>query len=115
MRNLFLASIAAAAIATPAIAAPVNVPALQSTIKYTRTATGATGQGNYARATSKIVYDAATGSYTLRDTGSLAITSTFTPANIDAAASTTPSPSTRRGPTKPSAATISARPPRALR
>ena len=89
MRNMFLASIAAAAIATPAIAAPVNVPALQSTIKYTRTATGATGQGNYARATSKIVYDAATGSYTLRDTGSLAITSTFTPANIDAVASTT--------------------------
>ncbi len=88
MRNMFLASIAAAAIATPAIAAPVNVPALQSTIKYTRTATGATGQGNYARATSKIVYDAATGSYTLRDTGSLAITSTFTPANIDAVAST---------------------------
>ena len=89
MRNMFLASIAVAAIASPAVAAPVNVPALQSTIKYTRTATGATGQGNYARATSKIVYDAATGSYTLRDTGSLAITSTFTPANIDAAASTT--------------------------
>lgn len=86
MRTLFLASVAAS-LATPAIAAPVNVPALQSTIKYTRTATGATGQGNYARATSKIVYDSATGSYTLRDTGSLTITSTFTPANIDAAAS----------------------------
>ena len=89
MRYLFLASIAAAAISAPAVAAPVNVPAMQSTIKYTRTATGATGYGNYARATSKIVYDAATGTYTLRDTGSLTTTSTFAPANIDAGASTT--------------------------
>lgn len=88
MRYLFLAS-AAAVVAAPALAAPVNVPALQSTIKYTRTATGATGQGNFARATSKIVYDSATGTYTIRDTGSLTTTSTFGPANIDAGASST--------------------------
>ena len=87
MRTLFLASVAAAVIATPAMAAPVTYPAMQSTIKYTRTSTGATGFGNYARATSKVVYDAATGTYTVRDTGSLIVTSTFTAANKDAAAS----------------------------
>ena len=88
MRTLFLSAVAFA-VAAPAVAAPVNYPAIQSTIKYTRTATGATGYGNYARATSKIVYDAATGTYTVRDTGNLALTSTFTAANRDAAASTT--------------------------
>lgn len=87
MRVLIPAAAAALLFATTAGAAPVNVPAWQSTIKYSTTSTGASGFGNYARATSKVVYDAATGTYTLRDTGSLTTTSVFAPANIDATAS----------------------------
>jgi hypothetical protein len=63
-------------------AAATNIPALQSTIKYSKTATAASGFGNFARATSKVVYDPATDTYTVRDTGSLATTSSFGPANI---------------------------------
>lgn len=60
-----------------------NFTAVQSTIKHTRLSnTSATGMGNYARATSQVKYDHATGSYTIRDTGNLAITSTFGPANV---------------------------------
>jgi hypothetical protein len=89
MRNLLVGTAAAAALmggTGSAAAAPVNIPAVQSTVKYQRTATGATGQGNYARATSKVVFDSATGLYTLRDTGSLTTTSTFGPANITSSA-----------------------------
>jgi hypothetical protein len=62
-------------------AAPANLPAWQSTIKYSTTSTGASGFGNYARATSKVVYDAAAGTYVIRDTGSPATTATFGPSN----------------------------------
>jgi hypothetical protein len=82
MRVLIPAAAAALLIGVSAQAAPTNVPALQSTIKYTTTATGASGFGNYARATSKVVYDAAAGTYVLRDTGSLSTTSTFGPSNL---------------------------------
>jgi hypothetical protein len=63
-------------------AAATNIPALQSTIKYSKTATAASGFGNFTRATSTVVYDPATDTYTVRDTGSLATTSSFGPANI---------------------------------
>jgi hypothetical protein len=72
---LFLASGAAHAAAT-------NIPAMQSTIKYSKTATGASLFTNYARATSTVVYDPATSTYTIRDTGSLTTKSSFGPANI---------------------------------
>ncbi len=62
-------------------------PAIQSTIKYTKhSTTSASGQGNYARATSSFRYNHATGSYTIRDTGSTAITSTFGPGDVDSSA-----------------------------
>jgi len=81
MRLGIPAAAAALMIATTAQAAPTNVPALQSTMKYSTTASGASGFNNYARATSKVVYDAAAGTYVLRDTGSLTTTSTFGPSN----------------------------------
>ena len=90
MRHLFVATAALVAFCGApgsALAAPVNVPAIQSTVKYQTTATGASMFGNYARATSKIVHDSVTDTYTLRDTGSLTITSSFAPANKDVAAS----------------------------
>src|SRR3954453_8232954 len=73
--------------AAPAFATAVNYPAQQSTITYSQTSTATSLFGNYARATSKVVYDPATGTYTLRDTGSLAITSSFGPSNINSGAS----------------------------
>lgn len=86
MRTLVTAALAAA-IAVPAHAAPVNLTAQQSTIKYSRTSAAASGFGNFTRATSVVVYDSATDTYTLRDTSSLAIKSSFAPANINAGAS----------------------------
>src|SRR4051812_5859936 len=68
--------------AAAAQAAPTNLSANQSTIKYSKTASGTSGFGNYARATSTVVYDPATGIYTLRDTGNVTIKSSFGPANI---------------------------------
>ena len=82
MRFVLPAAAAAFALAAPAWAAPVNVPAVQSTIKYSTTATGASLYGNYARATSKVVYDSAAGTYVVRDTGSLSTTATFGPSNL---------------------------------
>jgi hypothetical protein len=87
MRFLFPAAAAALLIGTSALAAPVNNPAWQSTIKYSRTAIGASGFGNLARATSTVVYDPATDTYTVRDTGSLTTKSSFGPGNIDAGSS----------------------------
>ena len=81
MRTIIPAAIAALALAASAEAAPVNLPAWQSTVKYSTTSTGASGFRNYARATSKVVYDAAAGTYVIRDTGSLATTETFGPSN----------------------------------
>ena len=69
--------------AAPAIAAPANVAALQGTITYKNSAsTGPQYFSPFARVTSKVVYDSATGTYTLRDTGNPSLTSTFGPANI---------------------------------
>lgn len=83
MRNLLCTAALAAFIgATPALAAPANVPALQGTITYKNSASGTAYWSPFARVTSKVVYDSATGTYTLRDTGNPALTSTFGPANI---------------------------------
>jgi hypothetical protein len=68
-------------------AATTTYPALQSTVKYTKTATGAQYYGNYARATSKVLYDPVTQTYTLRDTGNTTLTSSFGPNNVNAAKS----------------------------
>lgn len=96
MRFITLPVTAASALVTAvsANAAPTTYPGIQSTIKYsTVTSPGACwsatakacGFGNFARATSSVVYDPATDTYTIRDTGSLAIKSSFGPADIDAA------------------------------
>ena len=78
---LFLASATAHAAAT-------NISATQSTIKYSKTSTATSGFGNYARATSTVVYDPATDTYTVRDTGSLTTKSIFGPANISSSNAT---------------------------
>lgn len=84
MRIMFPAAAAAAAllIAASAQAAPTNVPALQSTVKYSTKSGVTSGFGNYARATSTVVYDPVADTYTIRDTGSLAIKSTFGPTGV---------------------------------
>jgi hypothetical protein len=63
-------------------AATTKIPAMQSTIQYSKTSAGASGFGNYTRATSQVIYDSTTDTYTVRDTGSLTTTSTFAPADI---------------------------------
>jgi hypothetical protein len=80
-------SVAATAVAlflaaAPAEAAPTTYSATQSTIKYSKTSTAASGWGNFTRATSTVVYDPVAGTYTVRDTGSVTATSTFGPSNI---------------------------------
>jgi hypothetical protein len=82
MRIMLASAAAAVLVSASADAAPVNLPAWQSTIKYSTTSTGASGYGNYARATSKVVYDSAAGTYVVRDTGSLTTTATFGPSNL---------------------------------
>ena len=84
MRYLLHTAAAAALFAgTAASAAPANVSALQGTVTYKNSAaTGPQYYSPFARVTSKVVYDSATGTYTLRDTGNPALTSTFGPANI---------------------------------
>lgn len=84
MRNLLCTAALAAFIgASPALAAPANVPALQGTITYKNSAsTGPQYYSPFSRVTSKVVYDSATGTYTVRDTGNPAVTTTFAPANI---------------------------------
>lgn len=86
MRVLIPAAAAALLLATAAGAAPTNLPAWQSTVKYSTTSTGASGFGNYARATSKVVYDPVAGTYLVRDTGSLTTTATFGPSNLNSSA-----------------------------
>ena len=81
-------AVALSFVAAAAQAATTNIPALQSTIKYSKTSTTASWFGNFARATSKVVYDSATDTYTLRDTGSLTTTSSFGPANISSSNTT---------------------------
>jgi hypothetical protein len=95
VRNISKVALSALAIAlatSPAAAANTTLttltesqtfPAIQSTIKYTKhSTTSASGMGNYARATSSVKYDHATGTYTVRDTGGLSLTSTFGPADV---------------------------------
>lgn len=80
IHGLAFATAAAVFTATPAPA--VTYPAIQSTIKYTKVSTTkAQGMGNYTRATSSVQYDPVTNTYTLRDTGNLALTSSFGPAS----------------------------------
>lgn len=62
-------------------------PAQQSTIKYSTTNGVTSGYGNYARATSQFVYDPVANTFTVRDTGSTTLKSTFGVADEDAAAS----------------------------
>jgi hypothetical protein len=83
MRNI-LATVALAAffVSTSALAAPVNVSGTQGTITYQNSSSGPAYYRNHARVTTRVVYDSATGTYTLRDTGNPALTSTFGPANI---------------------------------
>lgn len=89
MRNLTGLAVALA-VAAPADAA-TTYSANQSTIRYTTTSTAgacgsatakACGFGNFTRATSTVAYDPVTDTYTVRDTGSLATTSSFGPANV---------------------------------
>ena len=83
MRHLLCtAAIAAIFVGSAAVAAPVNVSGTQGTITYKNGSSGPSYYGNYTRITTKVVYDSATGTYTLRDTGNPALTSTFGPANI---------------------------------
>ena len=82
MRIVLAAAATALLIGMPAYAGATNLVGQQSTIKYSTTAGVTSGFRNYARATSTIVYDPATDTYTVRDTGSLTTTSSFGPANI---------------------------------
>lgn len=98
MVKLLLVAASTALIALPATAATYpkletlsasqTFPAIQSTITY-GIPTGGKPQsfGNFTRATSVVRYDAATNSYIVRDTGDLAIVSSFGPSSIDGAAS----------------------------
>jgi hypothetical protein len=79
MHVMYPAAAAALLITASAQAAPTNLPAQQSTIKYSTTAGVTSYFTNYARATSTVVYDPATNTYTIRDTGSLTTKSTFGP------------------------------------
>jgi hypothetical protein len=78
---------AALLISVSAQAAATNLPGQQSTVKYSTKSGVTSGFGNYARATSSVVYDPATDTYTIRDTGSLSTTSAFGPGDINAGAS----------------------------
>ena len=86
MRMAFPAAAAALLLASSAQAA-TTYPGIQSTITYSKSSTAVSGFGNYTRATSSVVYDPATDTYTVRDTGSLTTKSSFGPANIDSGAS----------------------------
>jgi hypothetical protein len=86
MRFIYPAAVAALLLAVPANAA-TKYTGWQSTIKYSKTSTAAAGFKNGARITTSVIYDPVTDSYTLRDTGSPTLTSSFAPANIDAGAS----------------------------
>lgn len=85
--RILIAALAVAGLTVPAAAAPTNVSAVQSTIRYNNTPAGPTYFSTYARATTVVVYDSVTDTYTLRDTGSPTTKSTFGPGNIDAGAS----------------------------
>lgn len=76
-----------AALFSSAAAYADTFPAQQSTIKYSTTGGITSGFGNYARATSQFAYDPVANTFTVRDTGSTTIKSTFGVGDEDAAAS----------------------------
>ena len=82
MRTIYLAAAAALLTGVSAEAAPTNFSGQQSTITYSTKSGVTSGFGNYARATSSVVYDPATDTYTVRDTGSLTTKSSFGPGDI---------------------------------
>jgi hypothetical protein len=82
MRILFSAAAAALLIGFSGSAGATNLPGQQSTIKYSTTSGVTSGFGNYARATSTVVYDPSTDTYTIRDTGSLSTKSSFGPSDV---------------------------------
>lgn len=82
MRTIYLAAAAALLTGVSAEAAPTNISGQQSTITYSTKSGVTSGFGNYARATSSVVYDPATDTYTVRDTGSLTTKSSFGPGDI---------------------------------
>jgi hypothetical protein len=89
MRTIYPAAAAVLLLSVSAQAAPTKIAAQQSTIKYSTTGATTSNYGNYARATSTVVYDPATDTYTVRDTGSLTTTSSFGPADVNSGASNT--------------------------
>ena len=74
MRIMYPAAAAALLMGASAHSAPTNVPAQQSTIQYSTTGGVTSYFGNYARATSTVVYDPVANTYTIRDTGSTVYT-----------------------------------------
>ncbi|HLO19056.1 MAG TPA: hypothetical protein VK192_01005 [Sphingomicrobium sp.] len=82
MRLMYPAATAALLIGASAHSASTNVPAQQSTIQYSTTGGVTSYFGNYARATSTVVYDPVANTYTIRDTGSLTTKSTFGPTGV---------------------------------
>ena len=71
MRTIYLAAAVVLLTGVAAQAAPTNLSGQQSTITYSTNSGVTSGFGNYARATSTVVYDPATDTYTIRDTGSV--------------------------------------------
>ncbi|MEO6433534.1 MAG: hypothetical protein ABIO29_06120 [Sphingomicrobium sp.] len=84
MRKLIL-SVVVAAMPAIAVAAPVTYDGSQSTNQYNVPTTGGIGWTGvqYINPT-KVIYDSATNSYTVRDTGKPALTSTFTGGTVGA-------------------------------
>jgi hypothetical protein len=82
--RIFLIAAFAASVSTASIAAPVSYNGSQSTVQYNLpyVAGGVNWTGTQYIYGTKVIYDSATGTYTLRDTGSTTTTSTFTAANI---------------------------------
>lgn len=87
MRWFVMPALAAMALPVTAHAATVKYDGVQSTIRYDSTATTASNNRGFTKATSSVLYDTVTDTYTVRDTGSLAITSNFGPGDIDSGAS----------------------------
>lgn len=82
MRNLLSTAAAAAFVAAaPAIAAPVSYSGSQGTVQFnvpTVSSNGLRWSGQQYINPTTVIYDSATGTYTVRDTGNPAVTSTFT-------------------------------------
>lgn len=81
--RIFLFAALAASVSTAAVAAPVTYNGSQSTVQYNLpyVSGGLNWTGTQYIYGTKVIYDSATGTYTVRDTGSTSITSTFSPTN----------------------------------